>query len=144
MIEIVQDLLGGNRAMPSRQIFYGMIAAARIKVLRSILEEGPLNATKDDFYDKTIDEYKSLNKIRNDYIHGLWYTHASGRLFISERTTDDLHFMEQREVELKEIEKFILRMGAFVQTIRRHSHKRRMKQPSSPQTPSPRLPSKDT
>jgi hypothetical protein len=137
MAEVVQDLLGGNRAAPARQIFYAIIAtAARIKLLKALLEEGPLNATKDEFYDRIIDEYKSLNGIRNGYIHGLWYTHdASGRMFFSERATDDLHFAEQREVKIEEIKTFVARMEAFIRTIIGRHQVPFVEPRASPETP---------
>jgi hypothetical protein len=54
MVEIVQDLLGGNPAMPSRQIFYGMIANADASMyLEPCLRMGHLTPPKTNFMTKS-------------------------------------------------------------------------------------------
>ena len=41
--------------------------------MRALLEKSPTHLDKTEWFDRLIDEYNSLNNIRNTYAHGLWY-----------------------------------------------------------------------
>ena len=40
--------------------------------MRALLQKAPHNAHLSKEYDEIIDEFKSINQIRNDYVHGVW------------------------------------------------------------------------
>jgi hypothetical protein len=114
MIDVLTELLGGNADLPSRQIFRSIVSSqARIKVMRSLLQRVELNDTKDTIYDEVINEFAALNDLRNTFLHGLWYTHESGRVYFVEESIDDLSVFHAREVTAQEIEALIHRMTAL-------------------------------
>jgi hypothetical protein len=111
MIDVLTELLGGNAALPSRQIFRSIVAVqARIKVMRRLLQRTELNDKKDKIYDEVINEFAALNDSRNAFLHGLWYTHESGNVYFVEESVDDLSVFHAREVTAQEIEILINRM----------------------------------
>jgi hypothetical protein len=119
MIDVLTELLGGNAELPSRQIFRSIVSAqARIKVMRSLLQRVELNDRKDQIYDEVINEFAVLNDQRNTFLHGLWQTHQSGRVFFVEESIDDISFFHAREVELQEIETLIQRMNKLEDRVR--------------------------
>jgi hypothetical protein len=110
MIEIMGLLLGDRT--PARQVFRAIVAnQSRIKVMRALLERSQHNITKGAEYDEIISEFDSLVNKRNAYLHGLWYTHHSGRVFLAESSIDDGHWFEQREVPIEELINSLRRMG---------------------------------
>ncbi len=114
MINVLTELLGGNAALPSRQIFRSIVSAqARIKVMRSLLQRAELNDKKDAIYDEVINEFAALNDQRNKFLHGLWYTHESGKVYFVEESIDDLSVFHAREVTAQEIQALIDRMTAL-------------------------------
>jgi hypothetical protein len=101
-----------------RQIYRSIISPqSRIKVLRSLLQRTELNQRKDPIYDEVIDEFSSLNDQRNTYLHGLWHTHESGRVFFIEASQDEMSIFQNREVHLNEIDEFIDRLDALENRI---------------------------
>jgi hypothetical protein len=141
MIRILHELLGGQPTglqPPARQVFRGIPNnQGRARVMKDLLQRWPGNAQKGEFYDRIIDEFMRLNGRRNTFVHGLWYTHdEAGRTFICERTIDDLHVMEMREVELQEIQSLIDDAHTFVSEVVRHDVLLRRGQP----LPGTRLP----
>jgi hypothetical protein len=72
VIEIVRALLGGKPDLPARQIFRAVNGnAARIRVLKTLLEKAPINKEKTAIYDEIISEFGAINSIRNKFAHGL-------------------------------------------------------------------------
>lgn len=119
MIEILSLLLG-SIDMPSRQIFRAIQSEhTRIKVITALLEEAPQNAAKGAEYDEIIARFASLNKARNKYVHGLWHTHDSGRVFIAEASANELHLRAQREVTIEELETKLAEMGQLWREVRK-------------------------
>jgi hypothetical protein len=113
MADIFRELVGATpNPMPYRHILREIFSAqARIKLMRSLLEKHPLNMAKGDEYDKIIDEFESLNKLRNAYIHGLWSTHESGKIYLSSSEGDQAWFFDnEKEVRLKDIDNMLERM----------------------------------
>jgi hypothetical protein len=118
MIGVFTELLGGDASLPTRQIYRSIISPqSRIKVLRSLLQRTELNQRKDPIYDEVIDEFSSLNDQRNTYLHGLWHTHESGRVFFIEASQDEMSIFQNREVHLNEIDEFIDRLDALENRI---------------------------
>jgi hypothetical protein len=138
MIGILSDLLGnapirGRTTGPARQIFRAVLSnRARTKIMASLLEKASINRNKDPFYDDVIEEFDKLNGKRNAYLHGLWYTHGSGKVFLSEQSLDDFHFFDAREVKVGELEDVLDRMGTLLTKVTRRYRWLRSEQPSLP------------
>lgn len=119
MVGFFDELLGANEAIPSRQLYKSIVnTQIRILIMRTLLERAALNKTKSDKYDAILDEFASLNKQRNTYLHGLWYTYEDGRTFFSELSIDEDYFLDQREVKDKEIGAVIDRMRWLQATVK--------------------------
>jgi hypothetical protein len=118
MIAVLAELLGGDHRLPSRQIYRSIISPqARIKVLRSLLERTEMNQRKDGIYDEILNEFASLNNLRNTYLHGLWHTHESGRVFFIEASLDETSLFEHREVQIDEMVSAIQKMTSLEDRI---------------------------
>lgn len=114
MIIVMHDLISDEPNLPARQIFRAIInQQARIKVLRALLQRSRRNKGKSADFDAVIDEFSAINDLRNSFLHGLWYTHESGRTFLSEASTEDFHFLEKREVKIEDVWAVTERMNAL-------------------------------
>lgn len=94
----------------ARQAFRAMrFAEGKIQAMRALLQNANVHAEKPAIFDEVIDGYETINKKRNDYAHSLWYTHQSGRVFITKATTDALRFdeMNRREITKAQLERDI-------------------------------------
>lgn len=89
----------------------------RIKLMRNMLQKSPLNQNLDAQWDEVIGEFERLNIHRNNYVHSLWYTHQSKRVFIAEKLDIFEVDFSWREVDLKEMQKVLNEAVALSQKI---------------------------
>ena len=114
MATVLAVLLGAVDANPARYVMRTIRSpTGRIDVLRALLEECQNNANRDQFYDDVIAEFASINKQRNGFVHGQWWTHCDGRTFLVE-FMDDLRLMNSREVSTTELDAVTERIGALL------------------------------
>jgi hypothetical protein len=117
MVSVLQDLLGSKRS-PARQIFHSLISnKVRRQLMTACLEKAELNARKTDIYEIIITRFSDINDKRNKLIHGMWFTHESGRVFLSESAMDDTHFGDAREVEAGELKDMVRQMTILASVI---------------------------
>lgn len=123
MIHFMSDLMGTERHVaPARQVFRSVVSSeARIAIMRSLLEEAEINRDKDSSYDEILDEFASLNRVRNSYAHGLWWTSQDDKklVWLQETSTDPFAslFGKERRVTLKELVGITQRIGALFDKI---------------------------
>jgi uncharacterized protein (UPF0335 family) len=113
MIEVMA-LLMGDKLAPARQVFRSLNSEdARVKVMRSMLEQSHINRDKGREFDEIIDLFAEVKKARNIYAHGLWRSHhPSQRAFIQEASADETAtFLSEREVKASELRAVLKRMG---------------------------------
>ena len=116
MMLILSELLGVLMDETGiRQLYHSVInAKARIDIMRNLLEHSPRNASKTGEYDEIIDDFAKLNLKRNKFVHGLWSTHDTGKIFISPSGMDTMWIMTQaREVNIKELNGLLADMRKF-------------------------------
>jgi hypothetical protein len=143
MIMILRILLGSEQA-PARQIF-NSLSSERIRydIMKLLLEGTPINLNRERVYDDVLTEFWSLRGIRNDYVHGLWLTHSSGKVFLSPKSTDAYSFLRQRHVPLTQVTHPAKRMHELIQKItvievqERRQREYARQHGSSPETPPP-------
>jgi hypothetical protein len=71
MIGVLQDLLGGGKRAPARQIFHSIVSnQARKSLLLTCLQRSKINAKKTDIYETIIQQFSNLNAKRNTFLHG--------------------------------------------------------------------------
>ena len=118
MIRILGDLLGAGGGMSARQIFASINShKARVKVMTSLLEHSYVNRMKGSEYDEFISEFDGMANSRNDYVHHIWWTHSSGRVFLAPPSVTDYGWHDGREVTLNELEGVIERMGELMRRL---------------------------
>lgn len=123
MVEILGDLLGGDHGT-GRQVFYSITNQnIRIKVMTALLEKSSVNQKKDDWYDRVISDFAGISSSRNDYVHHIWWTHNSGRIFLAAPSVDDFSWHEGREVTLSELVGVADRMGDLLHRLQMHRAK---------------------
>ena len=106
MISVFGELLGVARddSWTPRLAFTAIInQKTRIDVMRELLERSPHNTGKSDEYDFFIDEFKKLNDLRNKYVHGRWWTHDSGDIYLQSDNSESFAQAEYRKVTVKEL-----------------------------------------
>ncbi|WGS03185.1 hypothetical protein MTX26_35190 (plasmid) [Bradyrhizobium sp. ISRA443] len=117
MIQVLQDLLG-SRSAPARQIFHSVVSnKARQSLMLACLQRSKINIRKTDLYEEIILQFSKLNSQRNGLVHGLWYTHETGRVFLSASSVDDFHYIDAREVKIEELESMNKALGILSNAI---------------------------
>lgn len=136
MVFIFSELIGVEDIGNARLMFRSIInQKTRISVMKSMLEKSPDHTETSDWYDHIIDEFAALNRIRNIYAHGLWYTHKqTRRLYLDEEADRYEYRGPRREVSVVEMEALALRMSAFVDKLEAHFIEKGY--PSEPETSS--------
>ena len=88
--------------------------------MKSLLHEAKSNSGKGSHFDEIITEFASLNKIRNQYVHGLWFTQtATGKLYISEATSDEeMPFLARKRISPKQVQNTLKRIVELNQKVR--------------------------
>jgi hypothetical protein len=122
MIGVLGRLLPGGPGVDSfetaRQIFWAIVSPQiRIKVMRTLLSHSRHNRNKGAEYDQVLKEFDQASKVRNGYVHGLWWTHESGRTFLEEPTADEMGHLQARRVTVKELDGYITRLGTLQRLI---------------------------
>lgn len=137
MIVLMQILIGDVSGSSSRKIFRSIVAQkTRIDVLKALLEETARNKTRDSRYDDAIEEFASLNGLRNKYLHGLWWTkQENGKAYFAEASTEDFSFASSRIIQDGELNNVIKRMGKLLRQIYDLRHEETSSQSELPQPP---------
>lgn len=126
LCRIFCDLMGDTHNLPLREIYRSVISPnGRVQMLRTLLETTDLNRLKSNWYDNVLADFSDLKAIRNDYLHGLWWTFEDGRLFFAKPTPDSLSLHNWREVSTAEVEKVITRIHKLTNRIITTSHDER-------------------
>lgn len=103
----------------TREIFRSIVSQQlRIKIMKKLLEESPHNSGKGEIYDEVIEEFYSINKIRSDYVHGLWlWNHNDKKLLLYKPSAEHMFTTEPRHVSTREFETVLDRMRVLWEKI---------------------------
>ena len=82
-------------------------------MMKNLLRQFIGNYKKDHLYDRVIDEFQSLVNLRNDYIHGLWWTFEDERVFLQVENVNQQSFKNLREIKIEELTSFLARASAL-------------------------------
>lgn len=80
---------------------------ARIAMMRAVLQRARHTATFPDEFDDILDEFQSINSLRNDYVHGRWFTDINtGTVYIIKPNEDPLiaDMSAMNEIKVSELE----------------------------------------
>lgn len=112
MVDLFRELTTIQDHGVARIVFRSIIAqSAREKIMRAALERALVHKAKPAIYDELISEFMALNGIRNDYVHGLWWTDEQQRTILQVQTATWDIAVAGREVTKAEIEANIKKMG---------------------------------
>ncbi|WP_139167810.1 hypothetical protein [Bauldia litoralis] len=112
MIDVFAQLAGDQTKIASYAIFRSITAERlRVDIMRTLLTATPLNVSREQVFDEVIDEFASINKLRNDYVHGIWYTASKdGKTYLSPPSASNPHaFLAARRVSVKQAEHTLIR-----------------------------------
>jgi hypothetical protein len=124
MICVLRDLIAGHAQVPARQVFRSIVSeAVRIRIMTSLLEHSPVNASKGKFYDEIIFAFRVLNNKRNECVHGLWWTRDDGKMFVTKESIQDYTLGKGRHVRIREMETLLKKMLALINKLRLHERK---------------------
>lgn len=105
MRDIMSILIGGPHYAGSIISDAIMSAKTRTDIMRRLLQEMPENAERPKHLDDVLDDFLKINKRRNDYVHGLWYTAEKSKLVMRCGTDGlGLSFMRAKPVSIDEME----------------------------------------
>lgn len=130
-------LLMGDHSSPARQVFRSLNSeVARIKIMRSLLEQAPINQEKGQEFDDVLDLFAEVKKKRNTYAHGLWWTHErTERVFIEEASPEPFgSYFSRREVKFKEVEAAVSRMNDLSRKLLAVIYPQHHRPPDTPKT----------
>src|SRR5689334_18272069 len=108
--------------------------------MRTLLEKCPAHQDKSIFFDQVIDEFTALNRARNAYTHGLWYTGPDGLLYLEEETDEYGICAEKRRVTPREAQDVVERLVGLSDKIAQYhmdALRNRLMQPSQDTSPQP-------
>ena len=84
MADILSILLGTTTPEISGYVMRAIKSPkGRMDVMRDLLELAEHNKELPPSFDAAIDEFRSINGLRNDYIHGEWWTYTDGQTYVS-------------------------------------------------------------
>lgn len=75
-------LLGTDDQTASQLCHKIMSASALVQMMRTLLHHSRHNATKSPVYDDIISEFEAVNRLRNQYVHGLWECGDNGEIYV--------------------------------------------------------------
>lgn len=110
MIDFFSFLLGGTGGA-ARPVLRSIVnQEARIKVMRGVLENTWDTVNHSEACDDLLDEFRKVTTLRNRYVHGLWFTHQDGKVYLRSPSVDHFDFSDTRRVTTKELDNFIARL----------------------------------
>lgn len=113
MIDLMALLMEAD-SLTARQVFYSLTSEnVRAKVMLSLLQKASINAKKGQEYDDFIALFLEIVSFRNDYAHGLWWTHESGDVYWSLNSDDDFVNLHRRKFGIEEAQ----RASALIETF---------------------------
>jgi hypothetical protein len=68
--------------------------------------------------DDLLDEFRNVTALRNRYMHGLWFTHQDGKIYLRSPSVDYWNFSDTRRVATKELDNFIARLYSLYEKAR--------------------------
>lgn len=77
--------------------------SARVTVMRKLLQDAPINEDKSAAYDKILNDFEGISAQRNRYVHGRWWTSATGEVLLDNTLDPSEPFQDVKIVELQEI-----------------------------------------
>lgn len=112
MIYLMGFLLGPDRTLPARLIYRTFSGPSyRIRLMQTLLQETVHNKEKGPEYDWMIEEFGKLSTLRNDYIHGLWWTHESGQTYLQAESDRDYSFLKAELTTAMDLKRFSARIA---------------------------------
>jgi len=122
--DLMSDLtvrLLGDQGVAGRAVFRGLAGdEQRLRVLRALLEHGMANVAKGADFDTAIARYAAARRRWRAYIHGLWYTHESGRTFLAAPGgAEAASFLVAREVKTAELDMELAKLADLNATLLR-------------------------
>ena len=75
--------------------------------MTTLLEHSRQNRNKGRGYDDILKLFGKANDTRNEYLHGLWYTHESGETFLQKPTVDQMGLGPMKPVTAKAMDTYI-------------------------------------
>lgn len=117
MTNVLAVLLGAKETAPSRLVVRTIKnPKAKIDLMKTLLEEAPHNIRLDSFYDEVIDEFAALNRIRNSYVHGIWWTHSSKDVYLSE-FLNEIEALQPRHIQVAELDAILKRQYTLIEKL---------------------------
>jgi hypothetical protein len=107
--------------LPGQQILRAISSNnTRAKVMSALLNHYPGNDKKklDPRYEAVISEFQSLANMRNDFLHGLWWTKADGNVYLQSENTETTIFNRRRRIPKKDFERFLARCGSLSRAVK--------------------------
>lgn len=86
--------------------------------MKDLLEHSPLNAAKGENYDVILGEFWAINKLRNEYVHGGWWTSvADDSVWLAKGDKQGLGFKDAKPVRAAELIALLRRMEKLKELI---------------------------
>jgi hypothetical protein len=87
---------------------------AREKIMKAVLQRALIHKSKPVIFDELIAEFMALNDVRNDYVHGRWWTDDAHRTILQVELATWDHAVDGREITKTEIEGNMQKMNELM------------------------------
>jgi hypothetical protein len=93
---------------------------SRYEVMKALLEKAPINVNKTEAYDELLSEFDKIRVGRNDYAHGLWFTHVeTGKVFLEKKDEHGFAFMGATEEPIENLQELLGQIRSLTPRIMR-------------------------
>lgn len=117
MIGVLGTLIGSGTSTDAAHPIFRSINAERLRVdiMQTLLETSPINKHRSSDYDDALKEFLALNKLRNDYVHGLWFVNkATGKVAIAAPDASNPYpFYAKKPVSLGQVKDTLKRIRSL-------------------------------
>lgn len=89
----------------------------RFDLMKDLLEKAAINRERGAEYDEILREFWSINKARNDFVHGRWYTRGPDDVLLAKQDEHGLALFQAMPVDIKDMDSLLERIWALSQLL---------------------------
>lgn len=86
----------------------------RVDLLEALLQKAPRNREKGPEWDRLISDFWNVNKARNRYVHGHWWTDHNGKTWFAPTDEHGLSPFQATELEIADLQNTVDQVGTLL------------------------------
>jgi hypothetical protein len=115
MAILLAELSGADDATAGYMLRALTGPAARVRLIRSLLQKSPRNKERGEEWDLALKEFERINTARNEYVHGHWWTSTDdGSVWLAKADEHGLSVFAALPVDTDHLEATIRDIGSLL------------------------------